>query len=69
MLPAFPTGCRARRAPHELVDELEGRGLLTLEAELVDRVDQRDRVALGQLAHQLERLVEVAAQAITRRRA
>src|SRR3954469_17701087 len=46
----------------ERVQQLEGRGLLAFDAERVDRVDQRDGMALGELAHELERLVEVAAQ-------
>ena len=46
----------------ELLVDLERGGLLTLDPERVDRVDQRDRVAAGELADDLERLVEVAAQ-------
>ena len=46
----------------ELVDDLERGGLLALEPERVDGVDERDRMARGQLAHERERLVEVAAQ-------
>ena len=46
----------------EVVADLEGGGLLALEAERVDRVDQRDRVVvlLGEGADDPERLVEVA---------
>src|SRR4051794_15084597 len=44
------------------VEQLEGRGLLPLQPERVDAVDERDRVAPADLAHELERLVEVAAQ-------
>ena len=45
----------------ETVDDLEGRRLLALEADRVDRVDQRDRVAVGERAGELEAVVEVAA--------
>jgi hypothetical protein len=46
----------------QFVEHLEGGGLLPLEPVRVDRVDERDRVALRELAHEQERLVEVAAQ-------
>ena len=46
----------------ELLDDLERRGLLALEAVLVDGVDERDRLAVGERAHERQRLVEVAAQ-------
>ena len=46
----------------ELLVDLERGRLLALEPERVDRVDERDRVAAGELADDLERLVEVAAQ-------
>ena len=63
MLPALPTGMHsASSGVAELLEHLEGRRLLALEAERVDAVDQGDRVALGELAHELEGLVEVAAQ-------
>ena len=45
----------------EHVDDLEGAGLLALDAVGVDRVDDGDRQVLGQFARQVERLVEVAA--------
>ena len=62
MLPALPTGMHSasispRRAPRT---GLEGRGLLALQAKRVDAVDQRDRVALGQLAYEREGLVSPA---------
>ena len=62
MLPALPTGMHSASSSSELLDQLEGRRLLALDAELVDRVDERDRVALDQLADERQRLVEVAAQ-------
>ena len=46
----------------ERVQHLEGRGLLALEAERVDAVHERDRMSLHELAHERQRLVEVAAQ-------
>ena len=49
-----------RRA--QLVAHLERRGLLALDAVRVDRVHQLDRLALDDLLHELQRLVEVAAQ-------
>ena len=42
----------ARRARAELLEDLERRGLLPLEAERVDGVDERDRMVLGELAHE-----------------
>src|SRR5205823_12267336 len=42
------------------LDDLERSRLLALDAELVDRVDQRDGLRTGELAHQRQRLVEVA---------
>ena len=62
MLPALPTGMQSASSVAELLDDLEGGGLLALEAVLVDGVDERDRVAVGQRAHERQRLVEVAAQ-------
>ena len=62
MLPALPTGMHSCVELVQRLDQLEGGGLLALQAQRVDRVDQRDRVAAGELAHELERLVEVAAQ-------
>src|SRR6185503_15127557 len=50
-------GCRAK-----VVADLEGGSLLTLDAVWVDRVDELDRLALDELFHDLERLVEVAPQ-------
>src|SRR5450759_1844959 len=41
------------------VDDLEGRRLLALDPRRVDRVDQLDRVGLGQLAGQDQAVVEV----------
>ena len=46
----------------ERVEHLERGRLLALQAERVDAVDERDRVALDELAHERQRLVEVAAQ-------
>jgi hypothetical protein len=53
-LPALPTGMQSSVGPvaAEVLDQLERRRLLPLQAELVDRVDQRDRVALDELAHE-----------------
>ena len=50
------------RGAAEVVADLEGGGLLAVEAERVDRVDQRHRVVvlLGERADDPERLVEVA---------
>src|SRR5256886_17489981 len=48
-------GCHA-----ELVHDLEGGGLLPLEPERVHRVHERHRMALGDLADDRQRLVEVA---------
>src|SRR3712207_8845902 len=50
----------------EHVDDLERRGLLTLDAELVDAVDQAHRVVERQLAGQREAVVEVADRKSTR---
>src|SRR5690606_4174922 len=44
----------------EGVDDLEGGGLLALEPEGVDRVDQGDRVVLGERPHDGQAVVEVA---------
>ena len=60
MLPALPTGMERVERAVEILMDLEGRGLLAFDAELVHRVDEHDRVRLGQLAHELQRLVEVA---------
>ena len=63
MLPALPTGMQsASGASPEVVAHLEGAGLLPLQAVRVERVDQRDRMALDQLAHRRQRLVEAALQ-------
>ena len=61
MLPALPTGqaVDVGRVAED-VDDLEGGGLLPLDPGRVDRVDQRDRVVLGQLAGEVEAVVEVA---------
>jgi hypothetical protein len=48
------------RGVAEGVDDLEGRRLLPLDAGGVDRVDQLDRVGLGELASHGETVVEVA---------
>ena len=45
----------------ERVDDLERRRLLALDAVRVDRVDDRDRRPLAQLAHECRGVVEVAA--------
>jgi hypothetical protein len=37
----------------EILEDLERRGLLPLQAELVDAVDERDRMPVTQLAHEL----------------
>ena len=63
MLPALPTGiARTSGRPPEVVADLERRGLLAVDAERVDRVDERDRmvVLLGERADDAERRVEVA---------
>ena len=52
-------GQPVRRAA-ELLDHLEGGGLLTLQPVGVDRVQQRHRAALDQLSHQPQRVVEAA---------
>ncbi len=62
MLPALPDG----DAVHvgrvaERVADLERGGLLTFDAERVDRVDDRDPAPLPQLAHDAQRVVEAAA--------
>ena len=46
----------------EEVDDLERRGLLALEPDRVDRVDQGDREVPGQLLGEAEAVVEVAAR-------
>ena len=61
-MPALPTGMHSASISPELVEDLERRGLLALQPERVDRVHERDRAPLRELAHELERLVEVAAQ-------
>ncbi len=43
----------------ELLEQLEGGRLLALDAQLVDRVDERDGVALDEFPHELQRGVEV----------
>ena len=63
MFPALPTGiARISGAPPELVADLEGGRLLPVEAEGVDRVDQRDGmlVLLGQGPDDAQGVVEVA---------
>ena len=50
----------------ELLDDLERRGLLALEPERVDRVDERDRVARRELAHELSAWSKLPRSAITR---
>ena len=50
MLPALPTGAVDVGRVAEGVDDLEGRGLLALDAGRVDLVDELDRVGLGELA-------------------
>ena len=48
MLPALPTGMQsASSSPVELLVDLEGGRLLAFDAELVDRVDEHDRVRVG----------------------
>ena len=61
MLPALPTGSAVhggRVAEH--VDDLERGRLLALDAHRVHRVDHLDAGTLAELAHDLERVVEVA---------
>ena len=63
MLPALPTGMASTSGARPRSSQIsKARGLLALEAERVDRVDQRDRVVvlLGQRPDDPERLVEVA---------
>ena len=61
MLPALPTGQAVDvGGVAERVDDLERRRLLALDARRVDRVDQLDRVGLGELAGQGQAVVEVA---------
>ena len=62
MLPALPTGMQSASSSSSCSMISNAAGLLALEAVLVDGVDERDRVAVGQLAHERQRLVEVAAQ-------
>ena len=52
---------RVRRLA-ELLGDLEGGRLLALDPVRVDRVDELDRMAVGERPDDLERLVEVAAQ-------
>ena len=61
MLPALPTGmqCTVGRVA-EHVDDLERGRLLALDAHRVHRVDDLDAGPLAELAHDLERVVEVA---------
>ena len=69
MLPALPTGMQSAssgRSGPSSSSELERRGLLALEPERVDAVDQRDRVALGQLAHELSASSKLPRSATTR---
>ena len=61
MLPALPTGMQsASSSAVERLGDLERGGLLPLDAELVDRVDERDRVLVGEFAYELQGAVEVA---------
>src|SRR5947209_4655923 len=46
----------------QVVEQLERRRLLTLDTELVNGVHERNRLAVGQLAHEPQGLVEVALQ-------
>jgi len=46
----------------ELLEDLERSGLLSLDPEVVDGVDERHRVPVRELADELQRLVEVAPQ-------
>src|SRR5213596_2322448 len=46
----------------QVLVQLERSRLLPFDAELVDRVDEHDRMRVGELAHQLKRLVEVPRQ-------
>ena len=56
---------RGGRLPH-LLDHLEGGGLLALDPKWVHRVDELDRMPLGEIADDPERLVEVPCRAMTR---
>src|ERR671936_2452554 len=50
-----------RRRPTQLLDDLERRRLLSLDAEGVDRIDERNAGLLGDLSDHLKRSVEGAA--------
>ncbi len=52
----------ASKLPVEVLVNLEGRRLLAFDAKFVDRVDEHDRVLFDQLAHEFQRLVEVAGE-------
>ena len=61
MLPPLPTGSETQSGvAAELLEHLERRRLLTLEPVRVDRVQERERAALDELAHEPKRVVEVA---------
>ncbi len=61
MLPPLPTGSASQSgAPPSCSMTSNARGLLALQPERVDRVQQRERAALDQLPHHLQGVVEVA---------
>ena len=70
LLVALPVGGDVARVAHrqhvdvrgvaQVVDDLEGAGLLALDAGRVDRVHQEHRVGLAELAGDLQAVVEVA---------
>ncbi len=62
-MPALPTGMHsAFETAFEALVDLERGSLLALDAKLVDGVDEHDRMRVGELAYQRQRLVEVALQ-------
>ena len=66
-MPALPTGiASASGRLAELVEDLEGGGLLALDPVGVDRVDELDRVAVGELADDLSASSKLPWSAITR---
>ena len=61
MLPALPTGRQwMSGASPSASTTSNARGLLALDAGRVDRVDELDRVGLGELAREGQAVVEVA---------
>ena len=60
MLPALPTGSATTSGGAELIDDLEGAGLLARDAVGVHRVDHDDAPIVAERANGRQRLVEVA---------